>query len=1108
MRGLDQNGPGEGGKNLESLWSQLVSGTDESFHAAEESTLRWLLKSMNGSTPAAEAMRRFPLTWTILDYVLARIPLFSLAKSLADRKFIAVLQQTLKDLSAPSTETAARSSSKRKRSPSLQLGSDELKSAHGCLSTAQAVFGSVKSLLHRLDNVAGAASRDRIGAEHIRSLFCTLAAETISLVAPSFAICQLLLDTQSFEVEGSEQWVKTISAVWDMHLQSNDDPSDVAVHLFTTPAVMLSSLEKLCADGNTSAPSTLSSQWSTDLLAFLQKNLVLPSRTAFLNRQDFAPITRALEVSQARIGDASVALYYVAARGSDLAAEGSKRKDTAEWMKRLFQAVEESLSKHPERNALMENVIRQAIKLSAPVDVKLLREIARRYSLDGTPVAWSLLASVASCDPGIFQSGGDGSDLLEIVCKKSHTASEQDAKQALPNVLGAVRQSFVMRRDLGGFLKLWFTQLCQTEDGGEVEQSSWFGSGPLDYSGQQLHAMIEKELTPPQLGEIIDWLESQPTQSHPKSTCVIIDVIYQGLRKENFIDAAGLRLFNLVWSSCAGSAGLPLKWRIVSKTMSSVSPEQRQSVWDTIKGELSQTLKKDALSKADTFEAFCCCYKAWDAVTPDEKLASELAAITQKFIGRLTKDTVTESTLASVELCKDITDPQFDTKTACAQYLSCFVTGGGRFNRLYVQQLGDVPPPVKMAIDKDALSPLSQDALWQNLLRNDVNLNEPKLERSLIDQLITLLEESTKEKHWPSAPATMAMRTLAAVPMDGFNRWQREKIMGILNQGSRQMEKRASKASLGSWNTLMSLVTKIMDRPTFYDELKFSRLVDTAKATSTSVTESSASDLAMLEITERLVQLASVTIRQMAENIDERSLKYFGELSEFIVSLQDKKGKKSSEDKLALSSSILKAFIVEAGRSSPLQSNTTLVKLVDEAKESLSTIVVNTVSAVIADPKLLDGSDTAIRLTLFAALDAASVIGDVSSRYCGKAAAVSKLAEASMKRMATGDVAAWKLQAFLRTSLPAVVELPVPMQFENLEKLPTRLRGPLLKGLVLSVTQHARLPEKVAYLRDLIAQLSNGCYTDGQSLAVQELVNQIIGMPTSFICHTLSPLLM
>ncbi|KAI1037105.1 hypothetical protein LB503_009003 [Fusarium chuoi] len=67
VRGLDQNGPGEDGKNLEKLWKSLTVSADSQFHAVEESSLRWLLKSMNGASKDAETLRRWPLTWTILE---------------------------------------------------------------------------------------------------------------------------------------------------------------------------------------------------------------------------------------------------------------------------------------------------------------------------------------------------------------------------------------------------------------------------------------------------------------------------------------------------------------------------------------------------------------------------------------------------------------------------------------------------------------------------------------------------------------------------------------------------------------------------------------------------------------------------------------------------------------------------------------------------------------------------------------------------------------------------------------------------------------------------------------------------------------------------------
>ncbi|KAG7151569.1 hypothetical protein HYQ46_012645 [Verticillium longisporum] len=136
VRSLDRTGPGNDGEHIERAWTLLTSVSSSHFYAAEETVLRWLLKSMKTNNDAPDTLRRFPLTWRILGCTFQRIPLFSLAKSLADRKFMAILQQTLKSISKPVTPkdaVPATLSKKRKRTPEVTFNLEALKTRDGCI---------------------------------------------------------------------------------------------------------------------------------------------------------------------------------------------------------------------------------------------------------------------------------------------------------------------------------------------------------------------------------------------------------------------------------------------------------------------------------------------------------------------------------------------------------------------------------------------------------------------------------------------------------------------------------------------------------------------------------------------------------------------------------------------------------------------------------------------------------------------------------------------------------------------------------------------------------------------------------------------------------------
>ncbi|ATY64494.1 Nucleolar 27S pre-rRNA processing [Cordyceps militaris] len=1094
VRGLDQTGPGKDGENLNILWSKLVASSDDSFHAAEESTLRWLLKSMNGNATAAEALRRHPLTWTMLDCVFTRIPLFSLAKSLADRKFVAVLQQTLKDVSTVTGDSTQHTTKKRKRSSSAQFGSDETKQPHGCLATAKALFTTLISLLNRLDDTTATTARDNIGAEHIKSLFCMSAADTAALLAPTFSLCQLLVDTESYDIEGAEEWIAVASSLWNLHMQGTDDTSEVATHLFSIPASILSSLENLSDKGASNAPTVLKSKWSADLQEFLQRNLILPSRTTFLNRQDFSAITRALEAAEAKAHLVVPSLYFLATEASDTNAEGERRKNTVEWMKRIFEEVEGVIRRNPERNTLIKLIIRQAIKNSTPVDVKNLREIARGYVLERQPTDWALLGGIVTCDPAVFQTSGDGSDLLISICDKISKSTAQEPQQPIAEVLGAVRQSFVIRRDLVAFLQLWFTELKKAEENEQAEQSPWFGEGPRNYKGEYLHDLIEKELSTSQLSEFVGWLESQPTQSSPKSLCIVCDAISEGLKRDTYIDVVGLRLFQMTWTVCSELSELPARWRVSSKTMRWASPDRKTVVWESLKDKVKQTLKKGGLDAEETFECFRFCYAAWDALATNAETVKEPAKLITSFSERLAKKLMSESAIQKITVL-DRADSElniFDAEIPASCYLDVFLAGGSRFNRLFAMASGGVPEPLKNATTSSELDIEDKRTLWRKVFSNDMNLNEAKLARALVDQVIGALEQSGNEKRWPSSDATLILQTLSRIPLDSFHRWQRERIITTLHTNCVKMIKSPEKTLLPSWKQVLSLTTKMMARATFYEGMTFDHLVQLADAVSVCISKTSAGEEETLEMIERFSQMASATLRQMAEQVDERSTKYFGDCSAYISTATATKFEHVS----GLHYTLIRSLISVLAKSPNTQNNETLNKLVAESQGMLARAIMSVINPLITAKALPAQLSPVETLQLLAATDAAPLAAPLAQFYQGKEpAALQTIADSCSSKMTRGDVTAWKLQTLLRNELPTAFQLPAPRTFDVLAPLPRKLQSRLLCDLTNSITKSLRVQEKVAYLRDLVDALRAGCFTDGQTLAIQQVVHDIIASP-------------
>lgn len=1087
VRGLDQAGPGDNGENLEALWKSLVANPDTRFHAAEESTLRWLLKTMNGTTPAAETMRRYPLTWTLLDCVFCRIPLFSLAKSLADRKFVAVLQQSLKDISKPSTEQPAKTS-KRKREQTPTFSLDSLKSNEGCLYTAGSLLKALKSLVRRLQEATTSSSRDQIGAEHIRSLFCNAAVDAVNIVSPALGCCRLLLESGLSAIEGSEFWLKTISDIWDMHLQANADQIEVAIHLFTPSSIILAKLEE--ADS-----LQLQSQWKSDLEAFLQQNLIVPARTAYLNREDFDSISQALEVSRSRIECSGPVLYALASSAVEAVLAKERRRHLTEWMKRVFQAIEGCIRSHDDRSELIQKLLRQAIRQSSPVDVKDLRQICKRYGIGADGTNWPVLASIATCDPDTFQPSGDGSELLTAVCERiagDATKGDDEDQKAMLDVISGIMHGYVGRRDVTSFLKLWFSELCKAEEA-STPQSPWFMLTLKESKKSTTSSIIEREMSPQQLSDVIQWVQTE-NKSCPNALAVIFDAIAQETQKERYVDAVGLKLFEVLWPVCRKDKEISLKWRVARRTIGWAKPEDRLTVWTEIKSQMSKTLQKRPIEAADTFEAFKCCCQTWDYLTPDGKPVADVTKLVEDFTNRLASELLTPKAMELLGPMKDAdmdVEELYDTTRTVQQYLSWYLLGCSRLNRLLAGDGGELPVPVANSISSDEAKGDIGAQVWKLLLENDVNLNDGKLARTIIDRILVAFAEASERATWSSVIGPMCIRTLSRVPLDSFNRWQRERIMTILDIHAAKIVKEPTKVFADDWKAVLSLAAKIMSRPTFYESMSFTHLIETATALSSSLSQNHQQSTDALELIARFSSAASLSIRQMADNVDERSLSYFEKCSPFVKSCQKAAQSKSSKIP-AFNMTLLKALVAELGASASCQIQPTLSELVDEATEALSVLVLSVVTPFLEEKKRIDERDGNHELQLFAAVDGAKVLGDLTQKYNGKLAAATRVEKKSFEKMQNGDVVAWKLQAFLHTHLPSAVQNTRPIRLSSLAALPSGLQQSLLREFVYSVTKHLSTEERVQYLRDLIVEYGQGLKSNGQILAIQLVMKEII----------------
>ncbi|KEY65826.1 hypothetical protein S7711_07207 [Stachybotrys chartarum IBT 7711] len=1097
VRSLDQSGPGEKGENLQLLWRSLTLSAEDKFHAAEESSLRWILKTMNGNTPSAETLRRYPLTWAIVGCVFQRIPLFSLAKSLADRRFTAVLQQTLADVSKPVSNAASSSSSKRKRDSAPLYELETLKTAHSCLATSQAIFHALKCLLDRLDAAGALSSHDKIGAEHVRSLFGSPGAEAMPAVRCLLAMCRLFLNADHREdVEGWESWVETISTIWDLRLQGSDDTLIAATHFFIPCAGLLSRLEsvfvKYCPENE-----PVRSRWSPTIQRFMHKSLIVPARAAFSTQQDISPIETVLTVSQPVIDVAAPVAYFLAVGASNDASRRDVRRSNAVWMERIFQLIEKNVRARPDRNVLIRGILQQAVDHSTSINIGDLRQVAREYGLQEDNTDWSILALVGKCDPVIFYASEEGNELLEAICSRSLTSAKGDSDfESISAVAEAIVKAFCTGRDLPGFLKLWFRQMSRV-GAADSTSSVWLELGHRQIQPDALDVLVEKHLSPKQLLDVIKWVSSQ--EADGQTICLFADTVARGVRSEAFVDAAGRKLFDLVYGvSKSSKSAAGLRWRVISTTISWADPSARAELWQMIKDDLAKILKQKSIDSATTFEAFKCSCQAWVSMTPDDDHLEEVASLADQFMARLADELLrlqglvseNNESLASFAVLDETS--KFRKKTAHWAYLAWYLQGSSRIARLHSQRIGGAPlDAVHKALRLHKRGP-GYWPIWTALICNDINLNDAKLATQLIDNLIEV--PTDLGQHITDQDNMSYIQLLSKVPLEAFSRSQRERVMTKLKQGRSMMIKRSKHSSQNAaWLSTLSLETRMMSRPTFHEKLAFSNLVETADELPTSLDQSTSSEV-LLELLESFLALASATVRQMTENVDERSLKYFQESSDFASSLAARVTAKHHDRNnfSPLYLTLLKALANELRRSTNARSQPELSKLLGDVENVLRRSLVFVIENSMLNKTPFGQDDLIVNMSLFAVVDASSSVGKDLDLPGNKESVLKKLDKESLKAMKAGDLKGWKVQTFLRTHFSSTLKPAPPKKIETLDSIPAELRQSLLDEYIASVTQSMDSAAQMEYLKDLIQKFRRGHDTDGQALAIQHIVNQLI----------------
>lgn len=1044
---------------------------------------------MKANNDKAETVRRFPLSWQILDCTFQRIPLFSLAKSLADRKFIAVLHQTLKSFATPAdavSDDTEGSLGKRKRpGAGMSFELTALRSREGCLATGGAVMGALQTLLGRLDRIL--TPDDRMGSEHIRALFSQQASDVAVNLAPILTLCDAALTLDSDLAPSSrEKWIDTMATLWDLRLRGSTDATEVATFLSRPAFLLLSKTTK----GDFPSSHSAKTAWVRQLEGFLHRNLMLPAKSASYNRNDLETMERCLDMNASVASTTLPIFFHLAATTPPLLAGSYLSKSEDQWTKLTFYLAEQACRKIDvdDQVSVLTAILEEAIRIKSTVSVDDLRNICRRHALASSASDWYLLSLVARCDPDTFLLNQEGTKLLEDVSERL-LGPVSDMTHA-GEFLTSLARGYEDARDLTTFMRRWYTYLSQS-DASSYATSVWFSSH-LRQDGQLVTA-IRKTVSTQQILDLLDWLEDQPVR-HPAASLIFLDTIASSLSTEVGAEAFGLRLFSLsrmVTLSDVPSELRLLRWHIASRTICWVEPLQVEEVWNSTSPDLTCLLRNGSTNDAETFEGFRLASRIWESAYPngtiEPKVAELLAVFSERLAADIKRMNATEADWDPRSL-QDSEIPihlELSAAHGPAVYVNHTLGVSSRLVTLLANRADKIPKFIKAILSlpgkKDTHGSVqlasSLGAIWanENVLHGSTHATIS------LELVLDTLDQSSKSSPWLNIRGIAALRTLAGVEPELFSRQQRERLMQLLHQQRRSLKK-PEKVPVSTWILVIGLMAKVARKPNFYSGMHFNDLLDLAST----IPIDRVGALEVMGLYQLLKDLSKDTAQQMINHYEEWGQKYFAGAAEAVI---------AGDFAPALETPLVAAplcALVEVSATSAYFGAPDATFRPHQVVTQLARHLGDTLNSL----RLQDLNQPLAVSHLLCQLEASACMPpEVVTYHVQKSA--KELEDLSLAVIASGNSVGWKLRAFLMRNLAQQLAEPRPTTFPGFSDLnagngSAAIGTGLLTACVASAVHHLDAPSKLAYMRDLTKNLDNpsACAT-AQLIAIRCVVKSL-----------------
>ncbi|RYP03255.1 hypothetical protein DL764_005248 [Monosporascus ibericus] len=1011
VRSLDENVDLTLSDQILNIWKLLSTSKATRLHSVEETILRWLFKQMTGVSQDAEQVRRYPLTWTVLHHAFLKIPPQALGRILADRKFTAILRQTLEDIykslrqsstraggvSTTDTETQTK---KRKRSSEIPSDIDQLRTSEGCMKTAVEIFGALAGLLAYGDRSVEAGSPEKkVGVEHIRSLFSSSTEETREITSKLLWICDSALSGLENGISREQKhWVGILSTLWNLHLHSKEDTYEFARHLYPPICSTIAKLKGLAASSPLLGSQATKDLWVRQLEQFLGAQFIRPARQRFAIEGSVEILKAALAIMASKPSASCNVMWDVAARTPRDLTDTTSKLEHASWAQNVFAALLEVLESAEEtnRNGGVTQLLETALTTGSIPNTVTLREVCKAHALQAGHIDWHLLAKIVKCDSDVFLMDDTVlENLLDVITHSGRAPDLTDyiVMEVIIPLLGA----YTRARDVSGFVKHWFKRLTSAGQASkQLDQSVWFDVRIR----QHLANILQSALSETQLSRLLDWLDSEA--ENDGALLVVLDAICAGITQEEFIRSLDSRIFTMALQGKTHKS-LPsvlaaLRWRIAGYLASWENSDEICRLWDEVKPSLAGVLKASPLLDTETLEAFKCSCDLLLASHPEGKKEGELSKTVCSFMERLISALNSGNAILSLERYAEFTFRELprlaDVSTPDRDALSGLIVA--LFSRIRAEPEADVQADLRFR------------KILQILQTNPAVGDEESVIDALISQPLDAVTKVETQCGWTRPQSLSDLWTLLDFPTEAWTRGRRKRIMSSWKTWKLDI---ATQASLepSYADAVLRLLARIMHQPTFYEKMEFEDLVYIAS----NMTQN---DSGLLSLVEKLIDL---TLKHVISNED-FAARYLDGASRYV------EGLKSS--KYSLSQMILVKGLTSALGSTPATKSVSGDIDLGRIPQKLRKMVEHSLSKFAGEAKSQavvqgDGRLLQLQVTLSAVDCLCNSLPGKSIEL--KSEVVAQLAAAAKSYASEGKDVGWRLRKFLVTNYRDAYNVPL-----------------------------------------------------------------------------------